>query len=49
MRESNEILADRIRKKVVISGDGGVGKTALLMVQSGQVFPEVRLRVTVGL
>ncbi|KAJ3184398.1 aldehyde dehydrogenase 3, member A2 [Gaertneriomyces sp. JEL0708] len=29
-----------LHKKLVIVGDGGVGKTALLMIQSGQPFPE---------
>jgi Ras family protein A len=30
----------RIRKKLVVVGDGACGKTALLMVQSGKPFPE---------
>ncbi|KAI8841318.1 GTP-binding protein rho1 [Chytridium lagenaria] len=31
----------KIRKKLVVVGDGGCGKTALLMVHSGLEFPEV--------
>lgn len=31
----------RIRKKLVIVGDGATGKTALLMVQALKPFPEV--------
>ncbi|KAI8924974.1 P-loop containing nucleoside triphosphate hydrolase protein [Entophlyctis helioformis] len=31
---------NRIRKKLVIVGDGTCGKTSLLMVQAGQAFPE---------
>ncbi|KAI9093742.1 Rho1 GTPase [Phlyctochytrium arcticum] len=37
---SHTELARRERKKLVIVGDGASGKTSLLMVQSGQQFPE---------
>ncbi|KAJ3256148.1 GTP-binding protein Rho1 [Boothiomyces macroporosus] len=40
MRESSDTSLDKIRKKLVIVGDGAIGKTALLMVQSGQPYPE---------
>lgn len=33
--------SDRIRKKLVIVGDGHCGKSAILMVQSGLPYPEV--------
>jgi GTPase SAR1 family protein len=42
MRDKEDIQVERIRKKLVIVGDGGVGKTALLMVQSNQPYPEVQ-------
>jgi GTPase SAR1 family protein len=44
MRDKEDIQVERIRKKLVIVGDGGVGKTALLMVQSNQPYPEVTTR-----
>jgi GTPase SAR1 family protein len=34
----------KIRRKLVIVGDGGSGKTSLLMVQSGLEFPEVSVQ-----
>jgi hypothetical protein len=40
---SNANLNLRIRKKLVIVGDGFCGKTALLMVHSGIEFPIVRI------
>ncbi|KAJ3316558.1 GTP-binding protein Rho1 [Blyttiomyces sp. JEL0837] len=40
MREYDEQLGQKIRKKLVIVGDGGCGKTALLMVHAGLQFPE---------
>ncbi|KAI9205867.1 P-loop containing nucleoside triphosphate hydrolase protein [Polychytrium aggregatum] len=32
--------SSRLRRKLVIVGDGNIGKSALLMVQSGKDFPE---------
>ncbi|KAI8903550.1 P-loop containing nucleoside triphosphate hydrolase protein [Gorgonomyces haynaldii] len=40
MRVYQEPVQDQLRKKLVVVGDGACGKTALLMVQSGQAFPE---------
>jgi GTPase SAR1 family protein len=36
-------MANAIRKKLVIVGDGACGKTCLLIVFSQDKFPEVRL------
>lgn len=36
----SDISLDRIRKKLVIVGEGAIGKTALLMVQAGEEYPE---------
>jgi GTPase SAR1 family protein len=38
--QSETTLDNKIRKKLVIVGDGAIGKTALLMVQSGEEYPE---------
>ncbi|KAJ3342258.1 GTP-binding protein Rho1, partial [Kappamyces sp. JEL0680] len=49
MRQSSDLSFDKLRKKLVVCGDGAgilriqltlVGKTALLMVQSGLPYPE---------
>lgn len=40
MREYNDTTVLRIKKKLVIVGSGSCGKTALLMVQSGESFPK---------
>jgi small GTP-binding protein len=39
MREKSDPSIHKIRKKLVVVGEGAIGKTALLMVQSGQPFP----------
>jgi small GTP-binding protein len=41
MRDQSDPTIIKIRKKLVAVGDGAVGKTAMLMVQSGQPFPPV--------
>jgi GTPase SAR1 family protein len=41
MRDKSDIVVEKFRKKLVIVGEGAVGKTALLMVQSKQPYPEV--------
>lgn len=49
MRERSDPSVDRIKKKLVMVGDGGAGKSALLMVQSGLPFPEVQSALNQGL
>jgi Ras family protein A len=40
MRDQEESSVEKLKKKLVIVGDGAVGKTALLMVQAKQPYPE---------
>ena len=48
MESNSTLVADqKISKKLVIVGDGGCGKTALLMVHSGLEFPDVSLCVQI--
>ena len=41
MRTYDDPSQTKMKKKLVVVGDGACGKTALLMVQGGNPFPEV--------
>ena len=40
VQSADNLDSNRIRKKLVVVGDGAVGKTALLMVQANGEYPE---------
>lgn len=40
MGQHSEMIHEKMKKKLVVAGDGACGKTAILMVQSGLPFPD---------
>jgi GTPase SAR1 family protein len=42
-KETNHFPSKSLRKKLVIVGDGGCGKTSLLVVYQKKAFPKVKL------